>query len=145
MTLRRSAAALLVLAAVASGSSILLAQATLTYKAQLSRVPVQASTAASLTGSGAVTATLTGTRLTITGTFQGLQTPATTARVHVGPKGIRGPGVLDLIATKAVKGSVTGEAALTPAQVDDLKRGRFYIQIQSEKAPDGNLWGWLLP
>jgi hypothetical protein len=22
--------------------------------------------------------------------------------------------------------------------------GRFYIQLHSEKAPEGNLWGWLL-
>jgi hypothetical protein len=146
MTLTRSAAALLVVVAVTSGGRAVVAQATAsTYKVRLSSVPVQASTAASLTGSGSATGTLRGTTLTVTGTFEGLQTPATTARVHVAPKGIRGPGVLDLVVTKATKGSVSGELALTPAQVDDLRRGRLYIQIQSEKAPEGNLWGWLLP
>jgi len=29
--------------------------------------------------------------------------------------------------------------------VTDLEKGRFYVQLHSEKAPDGNLWGWLLP
>jgi hypothetical protein len=29
--------------------------------------------------------------------------------------------------------------------VADLDKGRLYVQLQSEKAPDGNLWGWLMP
>ena len=33
---------------------------------------------------------------------------------------------------------------LTPDQIADLRAGRLYVQIQSERAPDGNLWGWLL-
>lgn len=145
MTLTRAVSTLLLLTTVAGGGPTVVAQATPTYKARLSTVPVEASTAAGLTGSGSVTATLKGTTLVVTGTFQGLQTPATTARVHVGPKGIRGPAVLDLVVTKAVTGSISGELALTPAQVDHLRRNRLYIQIQSEKAPEGNLWGWLLP
>ena len=34
---------------------------------------------------------------------------------------------------------------LSPVQIADLEKGRLYIQLHSEKAPDGNLWGWLLP
>jgi hypothetical protein len=26
-----------------------------------------------------------------------------------------------------------------------LRQGRMYLQLHSESAPDGNLWGWLLP
>jgi hypothetical protein len=33
---------------------------------------------------------------------------------------------------------------LSADQVDSLKKGKFYIQINSEKAPEGNLWGWLM-
>jgi hypothetical protein len=33
---------------------------------------------------------------------------------------------------------------LTKDQVDDLAAGRLYVQLHSQKAPDGNLWGWLL-
>ena len=33
---------------------------------------------------------------------------------------------------------------LTPEQLQALKKGQLYIQIASEKAPDGNLWGWFV-
>ena len=33
---------------------------------------------------------------------------------------------------------------VTPDQIADLRNGQWYVQIQSERAPDGNLWGWLL-
>ena len=121
------------------------AQNAQTFKARLSPMPVDATNQAGTTGLGAVTAVLAGTKLSISGTFSGLQTPATIAQVHVGPKGISGPAVLDLTVTKATSGTLQGELMLTSAQVEHLKRGRLYIQIHSEKAPDGNLRGWLLP
>jgi len=37
-----------------------------------------------------------------------------------------------------------GSLDLTREQVQSLQSGRLYVQISSEKAPDGNLWGWLL-
>ena len=116
-----------------------------TFKARLSPMPVDATNQAGTTGLGTVTAVLAGTKLSISGTFSGLQTPATIAQVHVGAKGISGPAVLDLTVTKATAGTLQGELMLTSAQVEHLKRGRLYIQIHSEKAPDGNLRGWLLP
>ena len=92
------------------------------------------------------TATLAGKQLTITGTFEGLRSPATTVQIRRGPKGIRGPTIpdLDLTVSKAVKGTLSGSVELTPEQIVDLRSGRLYVQIQSERAPDGNLWGWLL-
>ncbi len=39
---------------------------------------------------------------------------------------------------------VSGSFDLTASQVADLEKGRLYVQLHSEKAPDGNLWGWLL-
>jgi CHRD domain-containing protein len=121
------------------------AQNAQTFKARLSPMPVDATNQAGTTGLGAVTAVLAGTKLSVSGTFSGLQTAATIAQVHVGPKGISGPAVLDLTVTKATSGTLQGELMLTSAQVEHLKRGRLYIQIHSEKAPDGNLRGWLLP
>jgi len=121
------------------------AQNAQTFKARLSPMPVDATNQAGTTGLGAVTAVLAGTKLSVSGTFSGLQTPATIAQVHVGPKGISGPAVLDLTVTKATSGTLQGELMLTSAQVEHLKRGRLYVQIHSEKAPDGNLRGWLLP
>ena len=128
-----------------AGSVALGAQAPRTFKARLATVPVEAATLASLTGSGAVTAVLTGNKLSVNGTFKGLQGPATVARLHVGPLGIRGPAMLDLVVTKATSGTISGELTLTPIQTDHLTRNRVYVQIHSEKAPEGNLWGWLLP
>lgn len=120
------------------------AQGAKTYKARLSTVPVDTQMAATITGSGSVTATLTGAKLSVTGTFEGLQSPATVARVHRGPKGIRGPAAFDLKVTTGTSGTISGAIDLTPAQVADLGRERFYVQLHSEKAPEGNLWGWLL-
>ena len=101
---------------------------------------------ATIAGSGSLTATLVGKQLTIQGTFSGLRSPATTAQIRRGPKGIPGPVVanLDLTVTKAEKGDINGTLELTPDQIADLRNGRWYVQIQSERAPDGNLWGWLL-
>jgi hypothetical protein len=122
------------------------AQAPKTFKARLGTVPVEAATIASLTGSGAVTATLTGNKLVVSGTFKGLQAPATMARLHVAPMGLRGPAMLDLVVPmKATSGTISGDLTLTPIQLDHLMRNRVYVQLHSEKAPEGNLWGWLLP
>ena len=115
------------------------------YRARLTPVPVETATAASITGSGLVTATLTGSRLSVSGTFAGMKSAATLAQVHLGPKGIRGPVEFDLMVEKAAGGDISGSVTLTKVQLDSLKKGWFYIQIHTEKAPEGNLWGWLLP
>ena len=100
---------------------------------------------ATIAGSGAATATLKGSTLTITGTFTGLKTAATVAHVHRSPStGMRGVPIGDLTATAGTSGTISGSIELTKAQIDDLAAGRLYIQLHSEKAPDGNLWGWLL-
>ena len=41
-------------------------------------------------------------------------------------------------------GSFFGSFDLSADQVESLRQGKFYVQIDSEKAPEGNLWGWLL-
>ncbi len=116
-----------------------------TYRARLSQVPVDTPMLPNVTGTGTVTATLTGNKLTISGTYEGLRTAATVARIHRGPKGIRGPAVFDLKVSGETNGTISGALELTGSQVDDLGRERFYVQLHSEQAPEGNLWGWLLP
>lgn len=121
------------------------AQAPETYKVRLSSVPVEAKTRADIAGIGSATATLVGSKLSITGSFEGLRSPASDAKVHQGPvTGVRGPAILDLTVAHASSGAVSASLDLTPQQIESLKKGRLYIQIDSEKAPDGNLWGWLL-
>ena len=116
------------------------------FKVRLSPVPISVAMMSTIAGYGSLTATLTGKQLTIQGTFEGLRSPATTVQIHRGPKGIPGPAIADLnlTVTKAEKGTVSGTLELTQDQISDLRNGRLYVQIQSERAPDGNLWGWLL-
>jgi CHRD domain len=123
----------------------LTAQAPETFKTRLSPVPVDAKTRADVTGVGSVTATLVGAKLSITGSFEGLRSQALDAKVHQGPAtGVRGPAILDVSVPHATSGAVSATLDLTPQQIESLKKGRLYLQIDSEKAPDGNLWGWLL-
>jgi hypothetical protein len=123
------------------------AQGAKTYKARLSTVPIDLSMQATIAGSGTISAVLTGTKLTVTGTFDGLRSPATISQIRKGQRGVRGPVVpgLDLKVSGETSGTITGTFALNPTQVGDLEKGWLYVQLHSEKAPEGNLWGWLLP
>ena len=115
------------------------------YAARLSTVPIDLAMAETIAGRGAATATLTGQTLTVTGTFSGLRSAATVVRVHRGAnRGLRGPAIGELMATAATRGEISGSITLTAAQVEDLERGRLYLQLHSQGAPEGNLWGWLL-
>jgi hypothetical protein len=120
------------------------------YTARMSHVPVAGpNDRQHVTGKGTVTATLTGTKLAVTGTFEGLPAPATVARLHRGvAKGARGPSIAELTVTKAASGTISGAVALEPGDVDALKAGRLYVQLHSERGlpkEDGStLWGWLL-
>jgi hypothetical protein len=118
------------------------------YTARLGWVPITGAERAGVAGKGSVTATLSGTKLALTGTFEGLVSPATVARLHRGvAKGARGAVITDLTITKATSGTITGSSNLSAADVENLKAGKLYVQVHSEKgvAPDGaNLWGWLL-
>lgn len=121
------------------------AQAAKTYRARLSLVPIDLAMAATVAGSGTATAVLNGSKLIVTGTFEGLKSPATIVQIHRGQRGVRGPAILDLQATKATSGTISGTVELNQQQLQDLQNSRLYIQLHSEKAPDGNLWGWLMP
>ena len=121
------------------------AQTPETYKIRIAPVPRDVAMQKTVAGGGTATATLTGNKLTITGTFEGLPSAATAAKIHRSlTTGVRGSPFLDLTVTKAAKGTISGSFDLTPEQVQYLKQGKLYIQITSEKAPDGTLWGWLL-
>jgi hypothetical protein len=130
------------------GLVALTAQQPRSFKARLSPVPLDLSMQAAIAGSGSVSGVLTGTKLAVTGTFDGLKSPATTAQLHRSPaRGVRGPTIAELTVAKtdAASGTLAGTLDLTAIQITDLEKGRLYVQLHSEKAPDGNLWGWLLP
>jgi hypothetical protein len=133
---------------VALGSWLALsavAQSPETFKTRLAPVAIDASMKNNIAGTGSATATLAGSKLTLSGTFEGMKSNATMAHIHQGTApGVRGPKLLDLTVTKATTGTLAGSFDLTPEQVESLKKGKLYVQIHSEKAPEGNLWGWLM-
>ena len=115
------------------------------FKVRLTTVPMDGGMRGTVAGSGSATATLGGSTLSISGTFEGLKSPATAATLHSGvARGVRGVSVAELVVSKGVRGTVTGSVMLTPDQVKGLRDGRLYLELASEKAPDGNLWGWIL-
>jgi len=137
--------AFLLSALIFASAGALFAQRGETFKARLTPVPIDTTMMSRIAGFGSATAVLTGRRLALTGNFSGLRSPAADAHIHQAPKGIRGPALLDVTVSKGTSGTITASIELTQEQVGDLRNGRLYIQINSEGAPEGNLWGWLLP
>jgi hypothetical protein len=124
----------------------LTASAAETFKVRLRPVPIEASTAAATTGAGAATAELDGRRLKLTGDFSGLKGAATVARLHQGAvMGVRGPAIADVRVPAMPSGQFSAEVTLTAAQAEGVRQGHVYLQIHSASAPEGNLWGWLVP
>ena len=124
------------------------AQQPRSFKTRLSPVPIDVAMQATVAGNGTVSAVLTGAKLAVTGSFDGLKSRGTTAQLHRSAvRGVRGPSVADLVVnnTDAASGTLSGTVELTAIQIADLEKGRLYVQLHSEKAPDGNLWGWLMP
>ena len=158
MTLKKTRlgfTACLVMLAVCVG----FAQSGNSYKARLAPAPPLglrgergATPASFVAGIGTATATLNGRKLTISGSFEKMASSATVAKVGLGlAPGARLDLIHDLTITKSpqatppgTSGTIAGTMDLTPAQVDALKAGKFYIQINSEGAPNGHLLGWLL-
>ena len=127
----------------AVGRSLYAAEKYLVY---LSPMPFNEATRPNMTGKGSGSATLEGDTLTITAAFSGLASAATKGHLSVSKgAGIPGAPVFDLTVSADVTGKVTGQLKLDSAQLVALRGGKLYVQIDSEKAPMGNLWGWLLP
>lgn len=149
MTRRQSMLTLVMTAALLGSSLSLTAQSGEKFMARLGWVPTAGpNDRVNVTGKGSATGTLSGRKLTINGTFEGLAGSATLARLHQGvAKGARGNAITDLTVSKGASGTLSGSIDLTPPQLDALRQGKLYIQLHSEKgvAPDGsNLWGWFL-
>src|SRR5262245_8604384 len=84
-------------------SVVVSAQAARSFKARLSPVPIELTMQATVAGGGSVTASLNGTKLTVTGAFDGLKSPATIAKIRKSPvRGVRGPEILTLTVSPAI-------------------------------------------
>jgi hypothetical protein len=114
-------------------------------RARLSPLPTDLAMQETIAGLGTATATLAGTTLTVEGTYRGLMSPATSVRVYESPRpGLRGPLVGEFASGGGTTGAFKGTLTLTREQAAAYAKGLLYVQVQSEKAPDGNLWGWLM-
>jgi hypothetical protein len=141
--------ALTMLTAITASGAIAAADGTFT--AALGWVPIGGAERNDVAGEGKVTASLSGSKLSVTGSFEGLPAKATAAKLHVGvAKGARGPGggatIGELRVTGGTSGTVSGDVRLSAEQVEALRTGRLYLQIYSEKGvpPDhATLFGWL--
>jgi len=118
------------------------------FRSRLAPVPALGIKPETVAGAGSSSATLSGRKLTVSGTFEKMASAATVAHLCLGPiTGVRGESVFDLTVSKTgdgKSGTIAGTFDLSPAQVEDLKKGRFYIQVHSEGASNGHLLGWLL-
>jgi CHRD domain len=160
MTVKKTVSCLVMIAAGAAlVATSLLAQGGNAYKARLAPAPPLglrgergATPASFVAGLGTASATLSGKKLTVTGSFEKMASAATVAKLGMGiATGARLDLIYDLTLTKApqgtppgTSGTIAGSIDLTPTQIDALKAGKLYIQINSEGAPNGHLLGWLL-
>ena len=115
------------------------------YEAELDPTPFDATNRADVIGSiGNATATLDGSTLTVHGTFSNLKSPATIGSFRIGlAKGVPGDAIGSLTVEHARQGSFSGTIRLNSSQLAALKKEALYVRIDSEKAPDGNVQGWL--
>jgi hypothetical protein len=117
-----------------------------TFHFRLSPGPRLVGTRADSSGSGSVTATLEGSKLTLQGSFSGLLAVPTGAHLFMGSlPGVRGPLVADLTISPTTTGTLSGTVQLTTEQLAALRNGGLYVEIDSDKAPEGDLWGWIIP
>jgi hypothetical protein len=117
------------------------------YETRLSSVADDLSTRDSVAGVGRAHASLQGDQLTVSAEYRGLTSNATGAELRQGYAiGAPSDAVIgSLKVSGGQQGTVSGSITLTATQLTAMKAGWIYVQIDSEKAPDGNLWGWLLP
>lgn len=119
------------------------AMADTAFDFRLSPGPRLVGTRAESSGGGQVHAALAGNLLTLDGTYNGLLGKPTDVHLAMGSlPGVRGPVVAPLT---AADGKLSGHATLNARQLAAFRKGGLYVEIDSTEAPDGDLWGWILP
>lgn len=112
----------------------------------LDPAPMTMASRANVAGTGSVSADLNDSKLSVQGSFSGLASPAIKAELRSGSMtGVPGDVFADLTVTKAADGTLSGTVTLDRAKLKALRDGGVYVQINSEKAPEGSLRAWLLP
>ena len=128
------------------GASLVAQSSAEVFATRLTRFAGEAVDAKNFRGDGRVQARIAGDRVIVRGEFHGLSSPARRARVFQGSAvGVPGKPVFDLAVAAASEGAVSGELRVTAEQLRALRAASLYVQIDTVAAPDGALWGWLLP
>jgi hypothetical protein len=122
------------------------APAMMTWKAHLTakdEVPPNASAA---TGDGTFTLNTATNELTWSVTFSGLSGPAVAAHIH-GPAapGANAGVVVGFDPPKAPAGEIKGSNVIIKSQVEDLKAGKWYVNIHTAANKGGEIRGQLMP
>ncbi len=79
------------------------------------------------------------------GSFSGLLGVPTSAHLCMGSlPGVRGPLIADLVVSPATSGRLSGTVQLNTQQLAALRKSSLYVEIDSGKAPEGDLWGWIM-
>ena len=115
------------------------------FRGRRSVLPIDVAAAQTMSGWGKVPAALTTDTLVITGTFDGLSSPATLAHIHQAPPARRGPVVFaELEVTHATSGEVDRTVELDALQIQQLRDSGSYLQMHTENNPGGAIRG-LMP
>ena len=115
------------------------------FQAYLSPMPHNDSMHANFSGKGNAVVSLEGDAVTLSGSFTGLASSATKAHLCLSQApGIPGKPVVEVTVPHGAEGKLAATFKLDKSQIEALQKGKLYVQIDSEKAPEGNLWGWLL-
>lgn len=131
----RLVTAIVLLAAVATANA-----AEQKYATRLTAVAYDGAMRANVQGDGPASATLDGNKLTVSGRFAALPSSATDARLYSGPGiGVPGGPLLDLQLNGQTDGTLSGSFNLTGKQLAALRQGHVYVQVNTQKAPEGNL------
>ncbi len=100
--------------------------------------------AVSTDGSGTVTVTLDGTKVSVEGSFRDLSSNATAAHIH-GPADVNSnaDAICTLTIPQATSGTITGECTITEAQATAMEDGMTYVNIHTANHPAGEIRGQL--
>ena len=122
------------------------AQADDNFNFRLSPGPRLVGTRADSSGSGRLAAKLSGNILSLDGTYGGLLGVPTAAQLLRGSApGVRGPKIASLTISPAVNGTISGSVKLGGKELAAFRKGGLYVEIDTANAPDGDLWGWVMP
>jgi len=121
------------------------APATITFKAHLTNKDEVPPTAGAGTGDGTVVLNTATNEITWNVTFSGLTGPAIAAHIHgPGAPGTNASVLVGFDPPKAPAGEIKGSNVILAKQVEDLKAGKWYVNIHTAANKGGEIRGQLM-